>query len=88
MRLDVQLTRILGVDDDVAAALNAAGISRYEQVAETNIGTLVEILSAAGLPVHPIVETWPEQAEYLARGAGEELYEMQEALKARLGKQT
>ncbi|MGN9804665.1 helix-hairpin-helix domain-containing protein [Micromonospora sp. L32] len=63
--------RIQGVGPKMAAALQAAGIRTYRQLAELDEPALRETIRAAGLRAAPSVATWPQQAKLLA-GAGAE----------------
>ncbi|WP_346533481.1 helix-hairpin-helix domain-containing protein [Micromonospora sp. DPT] len=63
--------RIQGVGPKMAAALQAAGIRTYRQLAELDEAALRETIRAAGLRGAPSLATWPQQAKLLA-GAGAE----------------
>ncbi|MEU4717321.1 helix-hairpin-helix domain-containing protein [Micromonospora purpureochromogenes] len=63
--------RIQGVGPKMAAALQAAGIRTYRQLAELDEAALRETIRAAGLRAAPSLATWPQQAKLLA-GAGAE----------------
>ncbi|MEU9510513.1 helix-hairpin-helix domain-containing protein [Micromonospora sp. NPDC048170] len=63
--------RIQGVGPKMAAALQAAGIRTYRQLAELDEAALRETIRAAGLRAAPSLATWPQQAKVLA-GAGQE----------------
>ncbi|MBQ0895748.1 hypothetical protein KBX37_22060 [Micromonospora sp. U56] len=63
--------RIQGVGPKMAAALQAAGIRTYRQLAELDEPALRETIRAAGLRAAPSLATWPQQAKLLA-GAGAE----------------
>ncbi|MEM7118513.1 MAG: helix-hairpin-helix domain-containing protein, partial [Chloroflexota bacterium] len=71
------LTRVWGIGPKIAAALNAAGIKSYAQLAETEDDRITEILEASGVNYRlagPAVRaTWQEQAELLAAGELDEL---------------
>ncbi|WP_243705032.1 helix-hairpin-helix domain-containing protein, partial [Micromonospora sp. KC723] len=63
--------RIQGVGPKMAAALQAAGIRTYRQLAELDETALRETIRAAGLRGAPSLATWPQQAKVLA-GTGAE----------------
>ncbi|MFJ6194589.1 hypothetical protein [Micromonospora sp. NPDC092111] len=63
--------RIQGVGPKMAAALQAAGIRTYRQLADLDEAGLRETIRAAGLRATPSLATWPQQAKVLA-GAGAE----------------
>ncbi|WP_442934436.1 helix-hairpin-helix domain-containing protein [Micromonospora sp. CPCC 205546] len=63
--------RIQGVGPKMAAALQAAGIRTYRQLAELDEAALRETIRAAGLRGAPSLATWPQQAKVLA-GAPQE----------------
>ncbi len=63
------LTKVYGLGDTFAEQLIAAGIDSYEALANADIETLREILSADGTDEHGVnEETWPKQARLLADG--------------------
>jgi predicted flap endonuclease-1-like 5' DNA nuclease len=63
--------RIQGIGPKMAAALQAAGIRTYHQLAELDEATLRETIRAAGLRGAPGLTTWPQQAKVLAGAATE-----------------
>ncbi|MEU6077666.1 helix-hairpin-helix domain-containing protein [Micromonospora sp. NPDC047074] len=63
--------RIQGVGPKMAAALQAAGIRTYRQLAELDEAALRETIRSAGLRAAPSLTTWPQQAAVLA-GAPQE----------------
>ncbi|WFE97928.1 hypothetical protein [Micromonospora sp. WMMD987] len=63
--------RIQGVGPKIAAALQAAGIRTYRQLAELDEASLRDTVRAAGLRATASLATWPQQARVLA-GAGAE----------------
>lgn len=74
------LRRIEGIGPKVANLLNAAGITTFAHLAETEARRLREILSEANLRfINP--ETWPEQAELAAAERWEALAQLQDELK-------
>jgi predicted flap endonuclease-1-like 5' DNA nuclease/glycosidase len=62
------LKRIWGIGPKVSAALQAAGLTTFAQLAEAREETLRAALSAAGLRLAPSLGSWARQAAYLARG--------------------
>ncbi|WSA35833.1 hypothetical protein OIE14_26345 [Micromonospora peucetia] len=68
---DDDFRRIQGVGPKMAAALQAAGIRTYRQLAELDEAALRETIRAAGLRAAPSLTTWPQQAKVLA-GAPQE----------------
>ncbi|KWV32075.1 hypothetical protein [Micromonospora rifamycinica] len=63
--------RIQGVGPKIAAALQAAGVRTYRQLAELDEASLRDTIRAAGLRATASLATWPQQARVLA-GAGAE----------------
>lgn len=59
--------RIQGVGPKMAAALHAAGIRTYRQLAELDEPALREMIRAAGLRGAASLPTWPQQAKALAK---------------------
>jgi predicted flap endonuclease-1-like 5' DNA nuclease len=64
------LTRIPGIGPKMAAALAAAGITTYRQLADADVPTLRTAIAAAGLRLAPTVPTWPDRAKQLADATG------------------
>lgn len=62
------LERIKGIGPKIAAALQAAGISTYAQLAKARESTLRAALAEAGIRLAPSLATWAKQASYLAKG--------------------
>jgi predicted flap endonuclease-1-like 5' DNA nuclease len=60
------LTRIEGIGPKMAAALVAAGITTYAQLADTGEAGLRAAIAAAGMRFSPSLVTWPQQAKLLA----------------------
>ncbi|MGN9811605.1 helix-hairpin-helix domain-containing protein [Micromonospora sp. BQ11] len=58
--------RIQGVGPKIAAALQAAGIRTYRQLAELDEAALREMVRSAGLRSAPGLASWPQQAKVLA----------------------
>lgn len=63
--------QIQGIGPKMAAALQAAGIRTYQQLAELDEAALREAIKAAGLRAAPSVATWPQQAKVLAAARAE-----------------
>ncbi|HEU0238414.1 MAG TPA: DUF4332 domain-containing protein [Micromonosporaceae bacterium] len=61
-------TRITGVGPKSAAALVAAGIRTYDQLADTVASRVADALRDAGLRLAPNLRTWPGQARLLTDG--------------------
>jgi predicted flap endonuclease-1-like 5' DNA nuclease len=72
------LTKVEGVGPKVAAALSAAGITSYAQLAAATPDQLRAILADAGISADP--GTWPEQARLAAAGKWDELKAWQDKL--------
>ncbi|WP_337867984.1 alpha-amylase family glycosyl hydrolase [Meiothermus sp.] len=62
------LTRIEGIGPKISAALQAAGITTFAQLAKSKEETLRSALAAAHLRFAPSLGTWAKQAAYLAKG--------------------
>ncbi|MER7004499.1 helix-hairpin-helix domain-containing protein [Dactylosporangium sp. NPDC000555] len=62
------LKRIEGIGPKMSAALVAAGIRTYAQLADADVETLRAAISAAGLRFAPSLVTWARQARHLADG--------------------
>lgn len=69
------LTRIEGVWPTMAAALRAAGLTTYAQVAQQTPDALRQIVKDAGIRLVSSTASWPVQARYLAAGDTEGLRE-------------
>ncbi|MFP4395294.1 MAG: helix-hairpin-helix domain-containing protein, partial [Anaerolineales bacterium] len=76
-----ELRKIEGIGPKIAETLNEHGILTFEQLAETEVARLEEILEEAG-PRFRIAapETWPEQAALAAAGDWEGLQALQDEL--------
>ena len=73
------LTRVEGIGPRISSVLRDTGIVTFEQLAESDPGTLKQMLYAEGLPfLDP--GTWPEQATLAAAGAWEDLDALQREL--------
>lgn len=75
------LTRLEGIGPKISSLLQAAGITTYRQLAETDGNRLEEILRGAGLRLAD-PGTWPEQARLLADGKIQEFENLIGQLKA------
>ncbi|WP_432833146.1 helix-hairpin-helix domain-containing protein [Dactylosporangium sp. CA-092794] len=62
------LQRIEGIGPKMSAALIAAGIRTYVQLAEADVDTLRAAIEAAGLRFAPSIVTWARQSRLLADG--------------------
>jgi predicted flap endonuclease-1-like 5' DNA nuclease len=62
------LARIEGIGPKIAAALVAAGIRTFQQLAASDDETLTKAIAAAGISFAPSLVTWAEQAQLLADG--------------------
>jgi formate hydrogenlyase subunit 6/NADH:ubiquinone oxidoreductase subunit I/predicted flap endonuclease-1-like 5' DNA nuclease len=62
------LTVIEGIGPKRAEALNAAGVTTFVQLSQSDKTKLESIMSGAGLSLEPGIETWPLQAEFLVKG--------------------
>ncbi|MCX7783722.1 MAG: DUF4332 domain-containing protein, partial [Meiothermus sp.] len=62
------LTRIEGIGPKMSAALQAAGITTFAQLAKAKPETLRAALAAANLRFAPSLPTWAKQAAYLTKG--------------------
>lgn len=62
------LVRIEGIGPKISAALIAAGIRTYRQLAEADEATLTTAVEAGGITFAPSLVTWSEQAKLLADG--------------------
>jgi large subunit ribosomal protein L21 len=73
------LVKIEGIGPKVAKALNAAGISTFEALANTSVEDIQKILSDAGLKMMDAT-SWPAQAKLAAAGDWDGLQQMQAEL--------
>ncbi|MFB9181568.1 helix-hairpin-helix domain-containing protein [Dactylosporangium sucinum] len=62
------LKRIEGIGPKMSAALVAAGIRTFSQLAASDVDTLRAAIEAAGLRFAPSIVTWARQAQLLADG--------------------
>ena len=73
------LVKIEGIGPKVAQALNEAGISTFEALANANVEDIQQILKDAGLKMMD-ASTWPAQAKLAAAGDWDGLQKMQAEL--------
>ena len=75
------LKKIEGIGPKIAGLLNEAGIYTFQQLSETAVDRIKEILAAAGsrYATHT-PDTWPQQAGMAARGEWDELKKWQDEL--------
>jgi predicted flap endonuclease-1-like 5' DNA nuclease len=71
-----------GIGPKMEAALNAAGIMTFAQLAASSEDTLRAAIEKAGMRFAPSVPTWARQAQYAAEGDLEGLKAYQESLTA------
>ncbi len=74
------LTKIEGIGPKMSAALVAAGIDTYSQLADSTEAQLRSALESAGLKLAPSLETWAEQAQFAANDDWDGLKELQDRL--------
>lgn len=74
------LTRIEGIGPKISSVLQAAGITTFTELADTDAEHVREILRAAGLNLADPT-TWPDQARLAAAGDWEGLKRLQDNLK-------
>jgi len=79
---DDDLTRIEGIGPKMAAALKAAGINSFEQLAQASEDELTKAINDAGMRFAPSLPTWAEQAALAAQGDWEALEALQDRLVA------
>jgi NADH-quinone oxidoreductase subunit I len=77
------LTRIEGVGPKISGVLQAAGITTFAQLADTEVDRIKEILEASDPKLLRLADpsTWPRQAKLAAAGKWEPLAKWQERLK-------
>jgi predicted flap endonuclease-1-like 5' DNA nuclease len=76
------LKRIEGIGPRIESLLNSAGITTFQQLSDTPVERLREIMIAAELRgSFGDPTTWPEQARLAAAGSWDELKTMQDGLK-------
>lgn len=76
-----KLTKIEGIGPKISEKLNGAGIHTFEDLANSEVSRLEEILAAAGsrYSMHN-PGTWPMQADLAAQGKWDELKDLQDKL--------
>ena len=73
------LTRIEGIGPKINTLLQEAGITTFENLSNTEVSTLDELLDSAGYTfAHP--NSWPEQANLAAKGDWDQLEELHDKL--------
>ncbi len=77
-----KLSTVEGIGPKIAELFNAAGIHSFQDLADTSVDRLKEILEEAG-PRYKMHDptTWPKQASFAAEGKMDELKEYQDSLK-------
>jgi ribosomal protein S13 len=73
------LTKIEGIGPKVSKALIKAGISTFEDLANTKVEDIQQILADAGLKMMDAT-TWPQQAKLAAEGDWDALKKLQDKL--------
>ncbi|MEL6151437.1 MAG: ATP synthase F1 subunit gamma, partial [Chloroflexota bacterium] len=76
------LTKVEGIGPKMSGALNDAGIDTYQKLAEASEDDIRKAIEDAGMRLAPGLDTWPEQAEYLAKNDEEGLKAFQDTLSA------
>lgn len=76
------LTRIEGIGPKMSEALQAAGITTFEELATADEETLRSAIEAAGMRFSPSLSTWAVQAAYAARDDWDGLQTYQNSLVA------
>ncbi|MBC8099909.1 MAG: 50S ribosomal protein L30 [Armatimonadetes bacterium] len=74
------LTKIEGIGPKMSAALNAAGIHTFDQLANTGEEQLRDAIQAAGMKLAPGVSSWAEQAQLAAQADWDALEKLQSRL--------
>ena len=76
------LEKVEGIGPKIAQLLIAAGIMDLEDLSKANVGTLKDVLHAAG-PRYQMADpsTWPEQAALGAKGNWEAMEKLKDELK-------
>jgi len=77
------LKRIEGIGPKIASVLQAAGITTFAQLAETEVDRIKQILGEANPNLLRLADptTWPEQAKLAAEGRWEDFQRLQDGLK-------
>lgn len=71
---------IEGIGPKISAVLQAAGVQSFQQLADTPVERLREMLVNAGIRI-AVPDTWPEQARLAAGGLWDELAQFQSRLR-------
>lgn len=74
------LTKIEGIGKKMSAALVAAGITTFAQLAQASEAELTQAIENAGMRFAPSLPTWAKQAALAAAGAWDELQQYQDEL--------
>ncbi len=74
------LTKIEGIGPKIATALNAVGITTFDQLSQATEGVLRGAIEKAGMRLAPSIPTWAKQAKLAADGAWDELQAYQDKL--------
>lgn len=74
------LTKIEGIGPKIAALLQGAGITTFDELAETDVERIGALLKEAGLRLAD-PHSWPEQARLAAEGDWDGLQALQDSLK-------
>jgi predicted flap endonuclease-1-like 5' DNA nuclease len=74
------LTLIEGIGPKMSAALISAGINTFAKLAQASEEDLRSAIVTAGMRFSPSLPTWPEQAQYAARGDMDGLRTFQQTL--------
>lgn len=74
------LTTIEGIGPKMNKALQAAGITTFRQLANTDESALRAAIEAAGMRLSPSLTTWAEQAALAAKGDWAGLHNLQDEL--------
>jgi predicted flap endonuclease-1-like 5' DNA nuclease len=77
------LERIEGIGPKISSVLQAAGITTFAQLAETEVDRIKQILGEANPNLLRLADptTWPEQAKLAAEGKWDEFQRLQDGLK-------
>jgi predicted flap endonuclease-1-like 5' DNA nuclease len=77
------LKRVEGIGPKISSVLQAAGITTFSQLADTDVDRLQQILETADPNLLRLADptTWPEQARLAADGDWEALKKLQDELK-------
>ncbi len=73
-------TKLEGIGPKISGLLHASGVSTYDQLANTSVDDLQQVLSDAGLRFANAT-SWPEQAKFAANADWDGLTEYQQSLR-------